>query len=355
MRTDQLLLRVGAIRLLSVTAAVATACALWAGPASAATANAGKYNSRTTVSVRPKTAYAGTEVELLATVHSWHGTPTGKVTFTWNGVRLCVGHLRHGSAHCYTRFYRARKYWVRGTYSGNASHYGSSGIARVKVVLAPTSTTITSINPDRDPAGDPAAVAVKVASVAGTPTGSVVVKSTTPGDTAPGYTCTIKALAHGTGSCDIVPPVPTYGDISLEATYSGDATHLPSGTTGAYTLVVPDVTKTTLAVSPAAGTVGTKETLTATVVNQAADDISPAAGGTGTVTFYVGFGGVVQPAGLLDVCTSVTLTYAGTGDNVATCSWTPTSPGPYIVYAGYVGDEHNLESNSAGTPLTVSS
>jgi Bacterial Ig-like domain (group 3) len=351
MRLKQHVSGATALRLVGVTAAAATACALLAGPASAGTASVTRYATTTVVSV-PKTGYTHTSITFSATEKGIGGNPTGTVRF-WLGTRpLCIGSLYRRKTSCKAQFTNPGTKTITAKYSGNRLHKPSSGTATIKITTRPpgaTTTTITSISPDRDPAGDAAAVTVKVTSAIGTPTGSVVVSSTTPGDTAPGYTCKITTLVNGTGSCNIVPPAPTYGDVSLEAAYSGDATHLASATTGEYTLVVPDATTTSLTISPAAGTVGTAESLTATVVNQAADDISPAAGGTGTVTFYYLEGPAVLP-----LCNDVPLTYAGTGNNVATCSWTPTVAAEDTVIAYYSGDENNLLSH-ASEPVTIGS
>lgn len=356
MRLNRSAFAATATRLLGVTAATAMACALLAGPASAATASGARYATTTVVSV-PATGYTHTSITLSATEKGPGGNPTGTVRF-WLGTRpLCVGSLYRRKTSCQAQFTNPGTKTITAKYSGNRLHKASSGTATIKITTrspATTTTTITSIDPARDPAGDPAAVSVKVTSAVGTPTGSVVVSSTTPGDTAPGYTCRIAALVNGTGSCDIVPPVPTYGDVSLEATYSGDAAHLASGTTGAYTLVVPDVTTTSLTISPATITDGATVTLTATVVNQAADDISAAAGGTGTVGFYFAAVGV---AGDANICTDVPLAYTGAGNNVATCSWTIPAgdgEGPVVVFANYNGDEHNLGS-IASVPVTIGS
>ena len=296
----------------------------------------------TAVTVGTATPYPGESVTLSATVSS-AVTATGTVDFSDAGGHLCTGTLAGGTAQCaYTWAAKGGPYTITGTYSGDATHAGSAGTAAGTVTVTPLATTtkITNINPVRDPAGDPSVITVTVTSATGpVPTGTVKVASTNGA----GVSCTA-TLADGTGSCTITPPVPSFGDIFLEGTYSGDAAHTKSVSTGQHELIVPDTTTTTLTFDPATGTSGDPETLTATVVDQAGGNISPSAGGTGTVTFTVG---------ATTVCAAAPLTYDGAGDNVATCTFTPEATGPDAVKAVYSGDENNLTSTGKGT-LTVS-
>ena len=88
-------------------------------------------------------------------------------------------------------------------------------------------------------------------------------------------------------------------------------------------------------------------TLTATVVGQDKGNISPSAGGTGTVTFTV-----TQGATTVGTCNKAGLTYDGGGANLATCTLT-LAAGSYSVQAVYSGDPSNLTSTGTET-LTVS-
>ncbi len=335
--------RAGAIRLLSVTAVAATACAMMAGAASAGT----RHATTTHVSVSPKTALVGETVRLSATVKS-ATLPRGRVLFTWNGVRLCSARLHHGSAACNTKFFKARNYWVRGTYLGNAAHKPSTNIARVHVVNPTstkhaTTTTITNPNPGSVHAGDPYTVNVTVSSAVGTPAGTVVVAPSSPKGLPSSYSCTV-TLVDGAGSCNVTPGAGTFGDIFYEATYAGDSTHSGSASTGTHELVVPETTTTS--VTPATATHGSV-TLTATVVGQDKGNISPSAGGTGTVTFTV-----TQGATTIGTCSKAGLTYDGGGANLGTCTLT-LAAGSYSVQAVYSGDANNLTSTGTET-LVVS-
>jgi Bacterial Ig-like domain (group 3) len=137
----------GVVRLLAVTAVTATACAMMAGAASAAT----RHATKTHVSVSPKTALIGAAVRLSATVSSPGRHPAGKVTFTWNNRTLCVARLRNGKAACDATFSSARGYWVKASYPRNGSFWGSWGLARVTVVKYTTVTTIAAPSPTTSP------------------------------------------------------------------------------------------------------------------------------------------------------------------------------------------------------------
>jgi hypothetical protein len=85
--------------------------------------------------------------------------------------------------------------------------------------------------------------------------------------------------------------------------------------------------------------------MTATVTDQAGGSIS-----SGGVTFSLYLNETVSPASAVDVCVDAPVT-----DNVATCTYTPTSAeaGPYLVRAGYIGYQQYEPSTSAAAPLTV--
>src|ERR1700735_3312028 len=143
-----------AARLLSVSAAAATVCALWAGTASAATAapSVVKYPTKTVVSV-PKTGYTHTNIKLSATEQGPGGNPTGTVTF-WIGTRkLCHGSLYRRKTSCEAQFSDPATKTIVAKYSGNALHKPSSGTAVIKVTNKPSggggpvATTTTGTKP----------------------------------------------------------------------------------------------------------------------------------------------------------------------------------------------------------------
>jgi hypothetical protein len=216
-----------AVRVLSVTAVAAMASTMWAGVASAAT----RHGTRTHVSVSPSTALIGAVVRLSATVSSPGRHPAGRVTFTWNNRKLCVARLRNGKASCNTTFPSARNYWVKASYPRNPSYWGSSGLARVRVVKY---TTITSIAPTSATAGPVTLLADVATTVNGlnlTPaaggTGSVTfLVGTTAANMAAPTGCSNLPLADfapATGNTVTCTDTLAAGSYFIEAVYSGDA------------------------------------------------------------------------------------------------------------------------------------
>jgi hypothetical protein len=329
---------------------IAAAAALLAVPAMAYAAPAqaaAKHPSTVSVSASPRVAVAGTHVKLTASVKSASPTPTGSVTFWQGSKKLCSAKLSGASAHCSTPFDKAGSYAVRGVYSGDAKHASATGKVTVQATKAGTVTKIAGVTPAAPPPGFPqdvpagtsATVTVTVSNKAGSlaPTGTVSVTPTDAGDAkVKGYTCsfTLKAASHGKGTCTITPPKPSYGTIEYVATYKGDGAHSSSASVK-YAVVVPDVTTTTVSFRRGAGT------LTATVTNQAKDNISPSAGGTGTVTFTTGGAAIAG-------CSDVKLTYTAATGNTATCAYTPAGGGATVT-ATYSGDEANLGSSGTVT------
>ena len=326
--------RVGAsaVRLLSVTAAVAAACALWAGTASAATASVSRRATSTSLSISPKTQWVGASVTLSATVRS-ATRARGTVTFKSGPTTLCSGRLAGGSTRCRTSFGRLGTYGVRAYYGGNATHKpSSSGIARVHIIRSATTTKITNANPTTIHVGQSVIFDVTVSSRAGAPAaaGKVLVAPTTKLPAA--YSCTATVVG-GKGSCKITPP--EYGIVDYKATYEGNAGHLASTYAGPFALAVQNVTSTT--VGPATAAAGTVS-LTASVYAMGADITD----GMGSVAFYNG-------TTLIAGCAAVPLSTfdTGTGDNVATCP-TTLGAGTYTINAKYSGDEVNEASSGTG-------
>jgi large repetitive protein len=329
-----------AVRLLSVTAAVATVCALWAGGASAATASVVRHATTTVVSV-PKTGYTHTNITLSATEKGTGGNPTGTVAF-WLGTRkLCHGSLYRRKTSCKAQFTNPGTKTITAKYSGNALHKPSSGTAKITVSNKPattksaTTTTVTSPDPTAIPVGASFKIEVSVTSATGTPTGTVVLKPTAA---APGTTTCTATLTDGAGSCTVTPA--EYGVIDYTAAYSGDATHNASTYTGPWALEVQN--KTTTTVGPDTAAAGTV-TLTVDVDAMGAD----IAGGEGSVLFKSN--GTEIPG-----CAAVPLaTFDKTTDeNVGTCSTTLVA-GTYTITVQYSGDVVNEPSNGSVT-LVVS-
>jgi hypothetical protein len=92
-------------------------------------------------------------------------------------------------------------------------------------------------------------------------------------------------------------------------------------------------------------------TLTAEVYAMGAD-IDHAAGGTGSVTFYVGHDPAKPP---VVACPAQLLTSfnPSNGDNEATCVSKLTNPGTYYLIDKYSGDETNEPSTSKRVSIIV--
>jgi hypothetical protein len=296
-----------------------------------------KAATSTTISVSSLAPTAGTSVTFNAGVSSHSRlAATGTVRFTSGSTTLCSATLSKGAAHCGHPF-AAGSYKVTATYLGDGAHaasHATSGTITVKAApKATTTTTITGANPNPVDPGSTSTVTVTVTSATGTPTGTVTVAATGADAGLTGDKCTV-TLSGGTGSCGISPASDTFGAITLVATYNSDATHNGSKS-AVYTLHVPAPTTTTVTFKA--------DTLTADVANPVGNNISPSAGGTGTVTFSIGG---VDIAGCTDVPLVFTATSGtgatATGTNAATCAYTPTAAG--TVTATYSGDDENQTS-----------
>jgi hypothetical protein len=207
-----------------------------------------------------------------------------------------------------------------------------------------TTTKITNTNPGSVQVHKQFKFDVTVTSPAGAPAATGTVKVTAPGLRS-AFDCTAK-VSGGKGSCSITAP--QYGVVKYGATYSGDATHNGSTYAGPYYLDMKNFTTTTAGPTTApAGSV----TLTANVYAMGAD-IDHAAGGTGSVTFYVGHNPDKPP---VVACPAQLLTSfnPSTGDNEATCVTKLTNPSTYYLIDKFSGDETNEPSTSKTVNIVV--
>src|SRR5215469_1610613 len=256
-------------RLVSVTAVATAACALWALPASAATASPLVRHATTTrVTATPGRAFVGAAVKLSAIVRSRVGTPAGSVRFTWNGRKLCTATLHRGSGFCFTRFSRARTYLVVGTYLGNSRFLASSGTARVQIVPRhPTTTTVMAV-PSTVSVGAAVQLSATVTSSCSTPTGVVAFKSGS-------RTLCSARLSHGAASC--AASFGSAGAFTVTGTYGGDAAHARSSGHASVTVTRSSTTTAITDTSPGKIDVGGSFTFHVTVT---ASTGTPAATGT---------------------------------------------------------------------------
>jgi hypothetical protein len=214
-----------------------------------------------------------------------------------------------------------------------------------------TTTTIT--NPANDvwvhaDAGVAVPLTATVTAADGTtPTGTIefIPQNVTP---YAAIECSIGLNAEGTGTCDVTPPTGTWGFILYEATYTPTAGSewTTSTSTGEHKVITWDITATSLTFAPSPATEGDPVTLTATVTDEPKDALAGAGGGADQVTFSIG--GTAIPG-----CSDVNVTDPSDGpDNVATCTYTPTTTGSVSIEAAYLGDDYALPSSATET-LTV--
>ncbi len=337
-----------AVRLVSVTAAAATVCALWAGTASAANASVAKHSTKTAISISPKSQWVGSSVKLSASVTSSGGTTArGKVTFKAGSVKLCSGRLVAGATHCRVSFPESGTYAVKAYYGGNATHDASvSSRSLVHVFRSPTVTTITNTNPTNINVGQSVTFHVNVGTAAGAPaaSGNVVIAPTSPLDLPSSYSCTAP-VSGGTGSCTVTPA--DYGIVSYAATFQANSEFQGSTSGGTFDLAVLNVTTTTIdATSTTVGDVS----ITATVYAMGANIIGTN-GGTGSVTIYIGTT-ATNVAPVTGCAGQLLTTFTGGPDfdNTFTCKTNTElnklAAGNYFISAVFSGDPVNEPSNS---------
>src|SRR5215469_5062908 len=246
----------------------------------------------------------------------------------------------------------------RATYSGNPAHTGSASGTTVLGVQAPTTTTLT-ITPTAGLQGQTETLTATVTDPAGDDltsspdTGNVIFGVSGPAVNGIFPAATLTICAHNRmlfdpakheniASCSWTPTDQGGGTYLLAAGYTGDRVSQKSDAEPVHlTVAGRTATTTTLKLSPAAGTTGKPETLTATVTDAAGDDLAASAGGTGTVSFYTG----IAPE-IVNPCPHAALTYdAMTRENVATCTITPTRAAGYYAQAVYSGDQHYIQSS----------
>jgi hypothetical protein len=227
----------------------------------------------------------------------------------------------------------------------------SSAVPAAPAALIGTTTTITypALDaPVTEPAGTEVTLTATVTAADGsTPTGTVSFAPwNIPGPYEAYQVCTA-TLEDGTGSCQVDPPVGTWGFMQFEATYSGDATHAGSNSgEGDNKLITPDPT-TTSVTGPAAAAPGSV-TLNASIVPDTYGGpgynslLGESETGGDTVAFTVN--GATE-------CATAPMTWNGTV-NVAACT-TTLAAGTYSVVAAYSGDEYTTKSTSEPFTLVV--
>ncbi len=223
-------------------------------------------------------------------------------------------------------------------------------VATTTTITSPASDVYSYVN-----AGQAFPLTATVTAADGSiPTGTVAFTAVDyPGTVPPNMECTatLTAADDGTAQCNVQTEVGTWGFILYEATYTptagSDWITSNSAGTGDHKLVTWDITSTELTFAPSPATEGNPVTLTADVTDEPLDALASAYSATpDLVTFSIG--GTAIPG-----CANVAVTDPSNGpDNIATCSYTPTTTGQVTIEAAYSGDQYALASSDTET-LTV--
>ena len=196
--------------------------------------------------------------------------------------------------------------------------------ATASAAPALSTTQITSVSPEPSFPTQPVTIGVTVASIVGTPTGTVMVTDGT-------VSCTASAP---TGQCSLTPTAA--GPATLTATYGGSATFAASSGTAQHQVILAG-TSTTLASSLNPSAPGQRVTFTASVT-------SPFRTATGSVQFVEGS------------CTTPTTTWSTTtldSTGQGAFSTDNLSPGTHTMLACYLGNGTFAPSASNGLQQRV--
>jgi hypothetical protein len=336
--------RLPVTRLGAGAAAVLAAGAMWAaaGPASASVMAVHKYGTRTAVSARPGTTAAGDWVTLSARVASARADPGGSVAFWTGRARLCTARVSRGSGWCRARLDNAGVFTVSGRYSGDGSHWGSTGYTRVRVDRWNTGTRVTA-----SPASAVTGQAVRLSAVV-TSGGPLAPGGTVTFRDSSGFLCSAR-VSRNAAACPYAWR--SGGSYEVTGAYSGDGAHNASSGTARVTVTVPEprvyATATAITNPDPATTLAGEPIAIHVAVTSDAPGAPPA---TGTVSVAP-----VDTDGPLpsSYYCQVTLTPADRG--VASCDVTPgTGTWGYIHYeATYAGDSRHTGSVSAGDHTVI--
>ena len=221
---------------------------------------------------------------------------------------------------------------ITANYAGDKHNQPSSGTFSLTVTLKDSDTKATCL-PDSVVAGSPTKVTCRAAVSGHRPEGTVTWSQTggTGSVTFAYTTCTLNY-----GRCSIKLTGSTVGSVTIQASYGGDTTHLPS--TATATLTVKAKTSLALTCIPSPVASGSASTCTATL-----SGFSGSVSGEGISWYRMGGAG----AGTFS---STTCALSPSGS----CSITVTgmSAGNIRVGAFYLGDSANSRSSKA-TPLKV--
>jgi hypothetical protein len=224
----------------------------------------------------------GGSATLTATVGAANGVPTGSVIFTVNGSDHAATSLINGTAQLVLPNLAVGDVVVGVRFTGSTNYLASAASdATISVAVAATTTTVTS-STGSVRLGEPVTLSAAVASLHGTPTGSVEFR-------ADGALLGTVSLAGGAAS--LTTSALTLGNHAITASYLGSSDHgASSGALAVPVAVTAGTTSLALTASPQPAHFGDAVTLTATAT-------AIAGTATGSVIFSVD--GVDQPVATL--------------------------------------------------------
>ena len=179
----------------------------------------------------PSSGPYGTAFTATATVTG--NSPTGVVQFVVNGSVYATATLTSGIATANISLpYSTNSYSIYAVYSGDSANDGSTSSISLTTVTAALTTTALTAGSSTATLGHPVVLTATVASVVGTPTGTVTFSYTTIGSATP--ISTVSALNNGVATAGVDLPV---GVDAVTATYAGSGSFAGSASSPATVTV----------------------------------------------------------------------------------------------------------------------
>ncbi|MBI3639483.1 MAG: Ig-like domain repeat protein [Thaumarchaeota archaeon] len=309
------------------------------------------HSTTTTVTPNPSTVNSGAQVTFTVTIIDSHmspTTPTGTVTWSdgGSGGTFTPTPCTLSSGSCTTSYTASitstSSVTITASYAGDSAHSGSAGISSLSVNVLHRTTVSLTPNPVILSSNGTVTYVVKIndaSSSPTTPSGTVSWKDNNAGGQFNATSCTLSS-----GAC--VSRYVASGNppnvITINATYSGDSTHLNSFATSQISTNVISGTTTTVTPNPATFTSGNAVTFTATV----ADTSNPSTSLIGIISWSDnGAGGTFTPNNCI------------LSGNHCSLSYTPHSDSSTMITisATYLGDSYHSSSFGVSSLSATSS
>jgi len=315
--------------------------------------------TNTAMAINPSSIAHGTQANLQASVtpQSGSGTPTGAVTVeAANGAPYGSFTLTDGSAASNLATLPGGTYMVHGHYSGDTA-FAPSDSAAVPMTVTPEASTVTAGGLylfdipyafyTTGPYGNVSlALSARVAGVSGQGTATGRITFTDNGNAIQGGNGLLNTESQAISfNTNIVFPV---GQHSIVASYSGDASFLPSVSAPMNITITPAQSTTTVQTSVGTAQSGAQVTLMAIVEGGNAElGNSP----TGTVNFFLNG----KPLGTRSLAANFDINrgFGGLPDAIAQLHTNTLPTGTNTITATYAGDHNFKGSSSQSATVTV--